>query len=63
MKLNIGTYDDADTRSLWQGWIEPENKMWILYVKGDGTPALYTKRDPQTGAILEECENCNCREK
>ena len=62
MKINVGTYEDADTQMIWQGWIEPEDKTWILYVKGDGTPVLYSKRDPNTGAILEN-DKCDCCDK
>lgn len=37
----------------WQGYIEPEDKSWILFVHADGTPVLSKQRDPVTGASLD----------
>jgi hypothetical protein len=37
----------------WQGWIEPEDKSWILFIDKGGKPFFFPKRDKKTGAILE----------
>ena len=49
----VGRYQDAELRKEWQGWIEPEDQSWIIFVRGDGTPDVYLNRDPETGAIAE----------
>lgn len=37
----------------WQGWIEPEDKSWIMFIDSDGKPWVFLNRDPETGAILD----------
>jgi hypothetical protein len=50
-KIKIGRYTEADQTG-YAGWIEPEDRRWILFVKHDGTPVFFPRRDPHTGAIL-----------
>lgn len=35
----------------WQGWIEPEDKSWIAFIRQDGMPVIFLDRDPTTGAV------------
>lgn len=35
----------------WAGWIEPENRAWILFVGLDGKTAFFPQRD-ETGAVI-----------
>lgn len=35
------------------GWIEPDDKAWIAFVRDDHGVELYLDRDPVTGAVLE----------
>ena len=35
----------------YRGYIEPQDLGWILYIRDDGTPEFYPRRDPKTGAI------------
>lgn len=35
----------------WQGWLEPEDKSWIMFIDGKGRPTVFLDRDPLTGAI------------
>lgn len=37
----------------WAGYIEPEDRSWILYIRQDGTPFFFAHRDPETGACIE----------
>jgi len=37
----------------WLGWIEPEDLKWVLFIDSENNPVLFTKRDPNTGAVLE----------
>jgi hypothetical protein len=46
----------GDPTTLWQGYIEPETRDWIMFVRGDGQPVVYLNRDPETGAVLEAGE-------
>lgn len=48
-----GTEDAPPVGKFWAGYIEPENKQWILYIKEDGTPFFFGSRDPETGACTE----------
>lgn len=34
------------------GWIEPEDRTWILFVGTDGHVEAFLDRDPETGAVL-----------
>ena len=48
--ITVGRYDTpADVG--WQGWIEPEDKSWILFVANDGHPVAFLNRAPD-GAVL-----------
>lgn len=38
----------------WQGWVEPDDRTWIVFVRSDGSPIVFLNRDPQTGAVLDE---------
>ena len=48
--IKIGRYS-ALTEG-WAGWVEPEDKSWIVYIQSDGTPIVYLNREPDTGAII-----------
>ena len=37
----------------WAGWIEPDDRSWIMFVGEDPSNILvYLDRDPVTGAVL-----------
>jgi hypothetical protein len=36
----------------WQGWIEPDDKSWLVFVAVDGAPKVYLNRT-ETGAVIE----------
>jgi len=36
----------------WQGWIEPEDLTWIMFVDREGHVTLFDERDPVTGSVL-----------
>lgn len=58
--IKVGRYskqtinDVPGVGNFWQGWIEPEDKSWIMFVAMDGTPTVFLNRDPMTGAVLDE---------
>lgn len=49
MKLHIGTY--SDTSSGYSGFIEPEDRAWIVFVGVDGSATFFGERDA-TGAVV-----------
>jgi len=44
--------DGSITRE-WDGWVEPDDKTWIVFVNVDGSVKAYLDRDPVTGAVRE----------
>lgn len=36
----------------YQGWIEPKDKSWIIFIRLDGDVKAYLNRDKKTGAVL-----------
>jgi hypothetical protein len=47
--ITVGRYESKDTG--YQGWIEPDDKSWIMFVCDDGQPVAFLDRDPATGAV------------
>jgi hypothetical protein len=43
---------DGAVKRVWDGWIEPEDRRWIMYVRIDGSVLVFLDRDPRTGAVL-----------
>lgn len=48
--ITVGRYN-KDMQD-WQGWLEPEDKTWIMFIRADGSPIVYLDRDPETGAVF-----------
>lgn len=48
----VKRYSNKETQKFWQGWIEPEDKSWILFINVDGRVFMYDKRCQETGAVL-----------
>jgi hypothetical protein len=48
----IGRYDNPEKTGGWAGWIEPEDRSWILFIAADGTTKFYPLRD-DTGGVIE----------
>ncbi len=51
--IKVGRYTDPSAREFWQGWIEPEDNSWIIFVDAQGNPVIYLNRDQETGAVLD----------
>jgi hypothetical protein len=51
--ITVGRYSKPENESHgWAGWIEPDDKSWIVFVKNDHSVQVYLDRDPETGAVL-----------
>lgn len=46
--LPVGVHDVTE---FWQGWIEPDDQTWIMFIAADGAPVVYLDRDPVTGGV------------
>lgn len=53
MGIKIGTYPNPEEIMGWWGWIEDEAQTWILFIATDGQTWFCNKRDPETGAALD----------
>lgn len=49
---NITVTRYAPDTTGWQGYVEPDDKSWIVFVHDDGHPVVFLNRDPETGAVL-----------
>ncbi len=50
--IKVGRYTHPSAREFWQGWIEPEDNSWIIFINAQGNPVVFLDRDPETGAVL-----------
>ena len=53
--ITVGRYnlDREQKGHSWAGWIEPEDRTWIMFVGEDPSQLqVYLDRDPETGAVL-----------
>ena len=59
MNIKVGRYSKDSVEGVpgvgadWQGWIEPEDRSWIMFVRANGEPLVFLNRDPATGAVLD----------
>lgn len=51
-RVSVGRYEQPDEVG-WRGWVEPEDKSWIVFVPVDGPPLLFSQRD-SSGAVVEQ---------
>ncbi len=60
--IKVGRYSPGSTAlgpdgtqvplsNFWQGWIEPEDLSWIVFIDAAGKPTVFLDRDPVTGAV------------
>lgn len=49
--VKVGRYEHPESTG-YAGWIEPEDRSWILFVRTDHSVEMYLDRDPKTGAVL-----------
>ena len=51
--IRVHRYGDPRTREYWQGYVEPDDLSWIVFVAADGGVMVFLNRDPETGAVLQ----------
>lgn len=47
--IEVRRYERPDEVG-YAGWVEPEDRSWVLFIANDGTPTLFVGRD-STGAV------------
>jgi hypothetical protein len=53
--IKVGRYADPAFHALgWIGWLEPEDKGWIVFIDTQHRPHVYMHRHPATGAVLPD---------
>jgi hypothetical protein len=58
--ITVGRYPRGFTDGVpnagefWQGWVEPDDLSWVVFVRRDGTPVVFLNRDPKTGAVIND---------
>lgn len=61
LNIIVGHYgkDEAktDIGEGYDGWVEPEDRSWILFWDTDGKPELFTMRD-ENGAVIDAKRVC-----
>jgi len=50
--IKVGRYSNLETQKYWQGWVEPEDLSWIMFVNAAGEPVVFLNRNPSTGAVI-----------
>lgn len=50
--IQVHRYSNEETRKAWQGWIEPDDRSWIIFADADGHVTLFENRDSRSGAVL-----------
>ena len=50
--LKIGRYSHESVSSEYAGYIEPDDKSWIIWLGADGKPALYFAEREPGGAVV-----------
>lgn len=48
--VTVGRY--ADSSSGYKGWIEPDDRTWIMFIRENGVPEAYLDRDSVAGAVI-----------
>ena len=46
--IKVGRYEHPNG---YQGWIEPDDRGWIMFIRDDGTPVVFLNRDA-SGAVI-----------
>lgn len=50
--VKIGRYDHPSITVDYSGWIEPEDRSWIIFLGADGKPAIYYAERDESGGVV-----------
>lgn len=54
--VKIGRYDHPSVTADYSGWIEPDDKSWIIFLGSDGKPLVYYAEREESGAVVGDGE-------
>ncbi len=49
--IKVHRYANKELQKSWQGYVEPDDLSWIIFIDNEGHATLYDKRDSITGAV------------
>jgi hypothetical protein len=49
--IKVGRYRDPQAVGF-MGWIEPDDRSWVVFIDLLGRPVLFADRDPATGRVV-----------
>lgn len=52
--VKIGRYEHESVSKEFSGWIEPEDKSWIIWLNADGKPTVYYPERDEDGGVIGE---------
>ena len=52
VNLIVHRYEGNMTR--WKGYVEPEDRSWIIYFDENGRPAAYFAQREESGAVVND---------
>ena len=50
--IKVGRYTHESVTKNYAGWIEPDDRSWIIYTDAEGRPAVYFPRREPSGAVI-----------
>lgn len=45
---------NPETGEGYVGWIEPDDRSWVMFIRTDNVPEVFLFRNPHTGEVLNE---------
>ena len=52
--LTVGRYIEPSVKTSYQGWIEPDDRSWVIYLDSEGMPVLFWKERDAEGGVVGE---------
>ena len=52
--IKIGRYAHESVTEHFSGWIEPDDRSWIIYLGPTGKPACYFPERDESGGVVGE---------
>jgi hypothetical protein len=50
--LTVGRYIEPAIKTTYQGWIEPEDRSWIIFLDAEGQPVMYWRERGDDGSVI-----------
>jgi hypothetical protein len=50
--LTVGRYIEPSVMTSYKGWIEPEDRSWIIFLDAEGMPVMYWRERGDDGSVI-----------